>query len=816
MFEDDINYLPWDSLWDYLLDDEDLDSIPPNGDEQRWSSRYRNDDILDDRLIKLPRASSTKRNDLDSKRWNSDYLRNKDGQMGTRSVHSMTSEKTPLQSNSRYESRNDQSFGDERNTGIDRFRSRCEKIAGRMGSFDHFGKIATEGNEERSITMGNGAVVNEGLFPLENWIAPWIVNSLPETIIHHDSIDDIDKINDDEGSSHFPTNGDHRGAHDAPSDGDAILLLEKKSIQYKEPIETVPLQHTIHERFTSEDPFIPKYSPNDGHDCSQNYKAEKSKLSKEMIASDALKTSFKQVSFGGAYSLATQSQNGADTESIQTNALDSLRSTEEDLERKAAQFSGSLSHNTAVRRVACCSIKNLSEFEQVLMMETGVPFHQLSHEEIIKIFPKLLAVSDNRTGVIGRSNEFRNSLPAHLQSSLMIQGEPQSIYEYNYESEEHRFVSYKSFGTFPHSLMYVGSGRLGRPPAIGTSDVLIQVEVRTLLDRIETTCQALTIFLRFQASTVSRTDCFIRQGLRCRSDSVPLPNTPGVDVIGKICRIDKRSSRRYKLAVGDRVMSLIKWGGNSRYLQIDPARVVRVPETIDPASAVCLVETYLSAYQVLFHGILGARRQRKGSLRGRTYMLFGLDHKFACAISEIARYAGVKTIYASSNKKNLKQLQSQGIVPFNQDTTNWMKLIKGKIDRIVSFEQKVSQLQCDLLNKEGDIILVCGEELKVNESHGPPQLQPNIFCSKATSQRRGKTYNYDVFKEWEERIDQCKIDLTFLVDLLGKEDNISPCVLDRISLHQVAKAHEMLERKRLSGHLVCEPWLVAKSRALRL
>lgn len=258
-------------------------------------------------------------------------------------------------------------------------------------------------------------------------------------------------------------------------------------------------------------------------------------------------------------------------------------------------------------------------------------------------------------------------------------------------------------------------------------------------------------------------------------------------------------------------MSLVKWGGNSRYLQIDPARAVKVPETIDPASAVCLTETYLSAYQILFHGVLGKRRQKKGSLRGRTYMLFGqVDPKFASAISEVAKYAGVKTIYASANRKRFKQLQSHGIVPFDQENTDFMKAMKGKIDRIVSFEQEYSQLQFDLLGKDGDIILACCGGLKMNEVRGQ-----NMFCSKATSQQRGKTYAYDVFKEWEERIDKCKNDLIFLVDLLGK-DIISPRVLARISLHQVAKAHEMLEKKRLPGFLVCEPWLVAKSRAIRL
>lgn len=321
--------------------------------------------------------------------------------------------------------------------------------------------------------------------------------------------------------------------------------------------------------------------------------------------------------------------------------------------------------------------------------------------------------------------------------------------------------------------------------------------------------------LAFQASTVSQTDCFVRQGKWREHIFVPLPNTPGVDAIGKICRIDKKSSQRYKLVAGDRVMSLVKWGGNSRYLEIDPAKVVKVPEMVDPASAVCLAETYLSAYQILFHGTSRTRRQRKESLQGRTYMLFGsIDPKFARAITEVAKYAGVKAIYASAPSKRVQQFHNLGIVPFDQELNGSTKRMKGMIDRVVSFDQDISQRQFDLLNKEGDIIVVCGVEGMPN-ARGPSKLQPNIFCSRSKSQQHGNTYSYDVYKEWDERNEQCKTDLSFLVDLLGK-GIISPCVLYRIPLQQVGKAHEKLERRQYSGFLVCEPWLVAKSRALRL
>lgn len=312
---------------------------------------------------------------------------------------------------------------------------------------------------------------------------------------------------------------------------------------------------------------------------------------------------------------------------------------------------------------------------------------------------------------------------------------------------------------------------------------------------------------------MSRTDCFIRQGKWRSRLAVPLPNTPGIDVIGKICRIDKGSSQRYKLVTGDRVMSLVKWGGNSRYFQIDPAKAVKVPENVDPVCTVCLAETYLSAYQLLFHGIKGGRRQKKGSLRGQTYMLFGsIDLNFASAIAEIAKFAGVEAIYASAKRKRFQKFHNLGIVPFDHECNDLTMKLKGTIDRIVSFDQDVSHLQLNVLKKEGDILIVCGAELM---SKPREKLQPNLFCSKSKSQQYGKTYSYDVFNEWDERTEQCKADLSFLIDLHFK-GFISPRVRHRIPLHHVSKAQETFERKQFSGFLVCEPWLVAKSKAICL
>lgn len=96
---------------------------------------------------------------------------------------------------------------------------------------------------------------------------------------------------------------------------------------------------------------------------------------------------------------------------------------------------------------------------------------------------------------------------------------------------------------------------------------------------------------------------------------IPLPNSPGVDVVGRLYRIDNESSKRHGLSKGDRVMSLTNFGGNARYLAVAPEHLVKVPESIDPAEAACLAETYLTAFQVLHLGQGSSSRYKNTSLK---------------------------------------------------------------------------------------------------------------------------------------------------------------------------------------------------------
>eukprot|EP00977_Amphora_coffeiformis_P009417 scaffold2179_cov165-Amphora_coffeaeformis.AAC.21 len=451
----------------------------------------------------------------------------------------------------------------------------------------------------------------------------------------------------------------------------------------------------------------------------------------------------------------------------------------------------------------CKVFRNLSDAELVRAMESGIPVHELTLEELAEIFPKIRMVADEHSSdqtslVLGNANSFDDSRPALLQvpsKAIKPALGLQSLYEYDFTSGKHMTVSYDSCGSDPRSSLMVITH--GDPPVSKESKfAVIQVE----------------------ASTISSTDCRTRRDGWFGNKRVELPNIPGVDVVGKIYRIDRDSSKQTGLRKGDRVSSLVSQGGNSRYVTVDPTSLVKVPEKVDPAEAACLVETYLTAFQTLHYQQSFLTRYRKNALQGKTILIIGgMSANMSRAMSQLAQLAGSKSIFATARKKDFKQLSEYGILPLSTDPLAWWEQLAGAIDILISLDEEVVPLHYKLLKIDGTVVVSSSEfheDLMMHEDTREP-LKHQFACSTSRSQIVSKTAHYDLYEEWEKSPSRAKKDLGHLVDLL-EQRKIVPAVLDRVPLSEVAKIQETLEKRRAKGHYVCEPWLVSKSRAVRL
>jgi NADPH:quinone reductase-like Zn-dependent oxidoreductase len=432
---------------------------------------------------------------------------------------------------------------------------------------------------------------------------------------------------------------------------------------------------------------------------------------------------------------------------------------------------------------------------------------------VADIFPKLRVVSDEagsfHKAEVRSSNSFDAQSPAqHLQFPMTDSvwpavGEMQYVYEYEYEKGKHMNVVYCYFGPNPRDTLqvvtYETPPQCAEEGLVSFNKVVVQIE----------------------ASTVSLMDCFVRRGGEVGERPVSLPNTPGIDLVGKLYRIDKESSRKFDLKVGQRVISLVRSGGNSRYLGVDPATLVKVPEAVDPAEAVCLVESYLAGFQMLHTGQGQLMRYRKTALYGMTILVIGgMASNTGRAIAELSRLAGAKHIFATAKQKHFKKLNSLGVLPLNLDPFVWCSNLEASIDLLISLGEEILPVHYKLLKTTGTIVM-CSEEYtfsSASSSQAPSNQfatkMPAIVCAKVACSQV-ETHEYNLFKEWEDHRTRSKADLAHLVHLLD-QGRIRPAVLDRIPLTKVARAQELVESKHHAGFIVCEPWLVSKARTVSL
>ncbi len=297
-------------------------------------------------------------------------------------------------------------------------------------------------------------------------------------------------------------------------------------------------------------------------------------------------------------------------------------------------------------------------------------------------------------------------------------------------------------------------------------------------------------------------------------------------MVGKVYCTKQNTERVYGLKPMQTVMSLVKWGGNARFMTIHPKQLVKVPEGLDPADVACLPETYLSAFQVLHMGQMGSNRYRENSLKGKSILILGcMTNNMGQAMIELALHAGAKSIYATAKKKHWKTLVSYGVMPLSTDPMQYIPRIAGTMDLVLApngnLREDVSPVHFRALVPRYGQLIISGHRIVGNDipldSWKKSHQTPTLSCgkNKALQKILRNSVSYDVYEEWEKNLDLCKKDLDYLLTVLESKA-IKPEVLDRIPLNKVAKAHELLESKRLPGFLVCEPWIKSKKRALYL
>ena len=322
------------------------------------------------------------------------------------------------------------------------------------------------------------------------------------------------------------------------------------------------------------------------------------------------------------------------------------------------------------------------------------------------------------------------------------------------------------------------------------------------------------VLVKVLAAGVSFTDSQLRAGTYLPGAPKP-PFTPGYELVGVVEELGPDCSR---LRVGDRIGALTVWGADAERVCVPEAGAVDVPDDLDPAEVLCLVFTYMTAYQVL-------HRTAKAQ-SGETVLVHGAAGRVGTAILELAPLAAVTT-YGTASARDRAAVERLGAVAIDYQNEDFLKQVRelpGKgVDIVLDSLGGPISVRSFRALRPGGRLVVYGRYNTIKEGHKDWPAVIKWYAAVATvwlwdkvSPRR-HVYAYHVQKYRDKatrrdgavggepmNADEFREDFAMLIELL-RADKIHPVVAERLPLTEARRAHELLESSAATGKLVLVP-----------
>ena len=312
--------------------------------------------------------------------------------------------------------------------------------------------------------------------------------------------------------------------------------------------------------------------------------------------------------------------------------------------------------------------------------------------------------------------------------------------------------------------------------------------------------------IKVLAAGTGFTDTFIRRG-RYPDFKGPLPFTPGYDLVGVI----EGTGPGVPLELtGQMVADLCVVGGYAQYA-IRPARfLVRVPDGVDAAEAVCIPLAYLTAYQML-------TRYRRLP-RGATILVVGASGTVGTALLDLARHLGLKAI-GTCSATNTPTVERFGATAIDYPAGDFVAAVRdftaareGGIGVEAAFDaiggaHFARSFACvaprGLLVGYGAQTMAVGGAGLASAALGLARLKLWDALSGLFGGRRAVFYN--ITSRRAAHPADFKADMAALFDLL-RERAIHPVVIDRLPLAAAREVHARIDLGGLGGKIVLLPW----------
>ena len=309
--------------------------------------------------------------------------------------------------------------------------------------------------------------------------------------------------------------------------------------------------------------------------------------------------------------------------------------------------------------------------------------------------------------------------------------------------------------------------------------------------------------IRVLAAGTGFTDTMIRRG-RYPDFKGPLPFTPGYEIVGVV---EKLGANVVAPLEGEMVADLCVVGGYAQYA-IRPSRfLVPVPDSIDPAQAVCIPLAYLTAFQMLTR----CRDLRSGA----TILVIGASGTVGTALLDLARHLGLKAI-GTSSARHLRVIERFGTAAIDYRAgdfvTSVRQLTPGGAGVDIAFDAIGGahfgrSFSClaprGLLVGYGSQTMAVGRESLIGAGLGLARLKLWSALSFLFSGRSAIFYTITARRSTHP--EEFKADMATLFQLL-RAGAIQPVVIERLPLAAASEVHARIDRGGLGGKIVLLPW----------
>ena len=298
--------------------------------------------------------------------------------------------------------------------------------------------------------------------------------------------------------------------------------------------------------------------------------------------------------------------------------------------------------------------------------------------------------------------------------------------------------------------------------------------------------------VRVMATSACFTDTMVRKGIYYDLKKKP-PFSPGYDLVGVV---DKLGTGVTKLKIGQMVADLTVSGAYSEYMCRPESSLVPVPAGLDPAEAVSLVLSYVTAYQMLHRS---AKVQR-----GQSILIHAAGGAVGTALLQLGKLFDLE-MYGTASKSKHDLIASLGAVPIDYKSENFLTRIQtlasdgvdAAFDAIGgdNFKRSFKSL------KRGGMLVAYGfYNNAIGKGGNVPIEFMQVKLWDILPNGRATTF-YSIGALRKKHPDWFHADLTELFNLLA-QSKIKPVIAKRMRLDEATHAHELIEQAAVQGKIV--------------